>query len=127
VIFLHHFTAVLDDWDPSVIDGIAAERRDIAFDTRGVGASGGSVPPTVEEMGRDAIAFIRALGLEKVDLFEFSLGGGVAQMVALQAPDLVRRLILAGTGPREGEGIDEITKVAAVAYLKAALTLICST
>ena len=123
VIFLHHFTAVLDDWDPRVIDGIATEHRVIAFDNRGVGASGGSVPHTVEEMGRDAVAFIRALGLEKVDLFGFSLGGGVAQMVALQAPDLVRRMILAGTGPRGGEGIDEIIKVAAVAQLKAALTL----
>jgi pimeloyl-ACP methyl ester carboxylesterase len=123
VVFLHHFTAVLDDWDPRVIDGIAAEHRVIAFDNRGVGASGGSVPPSVEEMGRDAIAFIRALGLEKVDLSGFSLGGGVAQMIALQAPDLVRRMILAGTGPRGGEGIDEITKVAVVAYLKAALTL----
>ena len=123
VVFLHHFTAVLDDWDPRVMDGIVAEHRVIAFDNRGVGVSGGSVPPSVEEMGRDAIAFIRALGLEKVDLFGFSLGGGVAQMIALQAPDLVRRMILAGTGPRGGEGIDEITKVALMAYLKAALTL----
>ena len=123
VVFLHHFTAVLDDWDPRVIDGIAAERRVVAFDNRGVGASGGSVPHTVEEMGRDAIAFIRALGFEKVDLFGFSLGGGVAQMIALQAPDLVRRMILAGTGPRGGEGIDDITKVAVAAYAKAALTL----
>jgi pimeloyl-ACP methyl ester carboxylesterase len=123
VIFLHHFTAVLDDWDPRVIDGIAAEHRVIAFDNRGVGASGGSVPHTVEEMGRDAVEFIRALGFEKVDLFGFSLGGGVAQMVALQAPDLVRRIILAGTGPRGGEGIDEILRVAVVAQLKAALTL----
>ena len=123
VVFLHHFTAVLDDWDPRVIDGFAAEHRVIAFDNRGVGASEGLVPHTVEEMGTDAIAFIRALGLKRVDLFGFSLGGGVAQMVALQAPDLVRRLILAGTGPRGGEGIDEITKVATVAYLKAAITL----
>jgi pimeloyl-ACP methyl ester carboxylesterase len=123
VVFLHHFTAVLDDWDPRVIDGIAAEHRVIAFDNRGVGATGGSVPHSVEEMGRDAIAFIRALGLEKVDLFGFSLGGGVAQMIALQAPDLVRRMILAGTGPRGGEGIDEILKIALVANLKAALTL----
>jgi pimeloyl-ACP methyl ester carboxylesterase len=102
VVFLHHLMAVLDDWDPRVIDGIAAHRRVIAFDNRGVGASGGSVPHTIEEMARDAIAFIRALGLEKVDLFGFSLGGGVAQMIALQAPDLVRRMILAGTGPRGG-------------------------
>ncbi len=123
VVFLHHLMAVLDDWDPRVIDGVAAQRRVIAFDNRGVGASGGSVPDTIEEMGRDAIAFIRALGLKKVDLFGFSLGGGVAQMVVLQAPDLVRRIILAGTGPRGGGGIDEITKVAVSAYLKAALTL----
>ena len=123
VIFLHHLMAVLDDWDPRVIDGIAAQRRVIAFDNRGVGASGGSVPPTIEEMGRDAIAFIRALGFKQVDLLGFSLGGGVAQMVALQAPDLVRRMILAGTGPRGGGGIDEINRVAAIAYLKAALTL----
>ncbi len=122
VIFLHHLMAVLDDWDPRVIDGIAAHRRVIAFDNRGVGASGGSVPHTIEEMGRDAIAFIRALGLRKVDLLGFSMGGGVAQTVALQAPDLVRRMILAGTGPRGGGGIDEITRVAVIAYIKAALT-----
>jgi len=123
VVFLHHFTAVLDDWDPRLIDGIAAHHRVIAFDNRGVGATGGKVPHTVEGMGRDAIAFIRALGLERVDLFGFSLGGGVAQMVALQAPELVRRMILAGTGPRGGEGIDEILKIAAIANIKAALTL----
>jgi len=122
VIFLHHLMAVLDDWDPRVIDGIAGQRRVIAFDNRGVGASGGSVPPTIEAMGRDAIAFIRALGLKQVDLLGFSLGGGVAQMIALQAPDLVRRIILAGTGPRGGGGIDEINRIAVVAYLKAALT-----
>jgi pimeloyl-ACP methyl ester carboxylesterase len=115
--------AVLDDWDPMVIDGIAAHRRVIAFDNRGVGASGGSVPNTIEAMGRDAVAFIRAIGLSKVDIFGFSLGGGVAQMVALQAPELIRRMILAGTGPRGGGGIDEINRIAIIAYLKAALTL----
>lgn len=123
VIFLHHLMAVLDDWDPRVIDGIAAQRRVIAFDNRGVGASGGSVPPTIEEMGRDAIAFIRALGFKQVDLLGFSLGGGVAQMIALQAPDLVRRMVLTGTGPKGGGGINEINRIAVVAYLKAALTL----
>ena len=123
VIFLHHLMAVLDDWDPRVIDGIAAQRRVIAFDNRGVGASGGSVPLTIEAMGRDAIAFIDALGFKQVDLLGFSLGGGVAQMIALHAPDLVRRMVLAGTGPRGGGGIDEINRIAVVAYLKAALTL----
>jgi pimeloyl-ACP methyl ester carboxylesterase len=123
VVFLHHLMAVLDDWDPRVIDGIAAHHRVIAFDNRGVGASGGSVPHTVEEMGRDAIAFIRAMGLEQVDLLGFSLGGGVAQMVALQAPELVRRMILAGTGPRGAGDLDEMTKIAVGAYVKSALTL----
>ena len=127
MVFLHHLTAVLDDWDPRVVDGIAAHHRVIAFDNRGVGASGGSVPPTVEQMGTDAIAFIRALGLDKVDLFGFSLGGGVAQMVALQAPELVRRMILAGTGPRGGGGIDKMATIVGGAYAKAALTLQRST
>ncbi|MEV0669235.1 alpha/beta hydrolase [Mycobacterium sp. NPDC050441] len=123
VVFLHHLTAVLDDWDPRVIDGIAAHHRVIAFDNRGVGATSGSVPSTIDQMGTDAIAFIRAMGLEKVDLFGFSLGGGVAQMVALQAPQLVRRMILAGTGPRGGGGIDKMATIVGGAYLKSALTL----
>lgn len=123
VVFLHHLTAVLDDWDPRVVNGIAAHHRVITFDNRGVGATGGSVPHTVEEMGTDAIAFIRALGLDHVDLFGFSLGGGVAQMVALQAPELVRRIILAGTGPRGGGGIDKMATIVGSAYTKAALTL----
>ena len=123
VVFLHHLTAVLDDWDPRVVDGIAAQHRVITFDNRGVGATGGSVPATVEQMGTDTIAFIRALGLRQVDLFGFSLGGGVAQMVALQAPELVRRMILAGTGPRGGGGIDKMATIVGSAYAKAALTL----
>src|SRR5689334_21391895 len=83
LVFLHHFTAVLDDWDPRVIDGIAAERHVIAFDNRGIGASSGSVPSTVGEMAADAVGFIRALGHEQVDLLGFSLGGGVAQFILL--------------------------------------------
>ncbi len=122
VVFLHHLMAVLDDWDPRVIDGIAAHHRVIAFDNRGVGATGSEVPPTLEQMGADAIAFIRALGLDKVDLLGFSVGGGVAQMVALQAPELVHRMILAGTGPRGGGGIDKMATIVGGAYLKSALT-----
>jgi pimeloyl-ACP methyl ester carboxylesterase len=121
VVFLHHLMAVLDDWDPRVINGIAAHHRVIAFDNRGVGATGGSVPHTVEEMGRDAVAFIRAMGLEQVDLLGFSMGGGVAQMVALQAPELVRRIILAGTGPRGAGDLDEMNKIVLGAYAKSAL------
>jgi pimeloyl-ACP methyl ester carboxylesterase len=123
VVFLHHLMAVLDDWDPRVMDGISAHHRVIAFDNRGVGRSGGKVPTDIDAMGSDAIAFIRAMGLDQVDLLGFSLGGGVAQMVLLQAPELVRRAVLAGTGPKGGGGIEEITKVSVKAYLKAAATV----
>ncbi len=112
LVFLHHLTAVLDDWDPRVIDGIAAKRHVIAFDNRGVGASGGSVPHTIDEMAADAVAFIRALGYEQVDLLGFSLGGGVAQVITLEHPELVRRVILAGTGPAGGGGIEKINRIA---------------
>lgn len=122
VVFLHHFTATLDDWDPRVIDGIAHTHRVIAFDNRGVGGSGSKVPTKIDDMAADAIAFIRALGLNKVDLFGFSLGGAVAQVVALRAPDLVRKIVLAGTGPRGGGGIDKMATIVGGAYLKAALT-----
>jgi pimeloyl-ACP methyl ester carboxylesterase len=123
LVFLHHFTAVLDDWDPRVVDGIAAKRHVIAFDNRGIGASGGSVPHTIDEMAADAVAFIRALGYDQVDLLGFSLGGGVAQVITLEHPELVRRVILAGTGPAGGGGIEKINRIAASAYTKAALTL----
>jgi pimeloyl-ACP methyl ester carboxylesterase len=104
VVFLHHFTAVLDDWDPAVVDGIAAERRVILVDLRGVGGSGGTTPDNVEAMAADAIAFLEALGLHTVDLLGFSLGGMIAQVIAEQRPDLVRRVILAGTAPAGDHG-----------------------
>ena len=122
VVFLHHFTAVLDDWDPRVIDGIAAKRHVITFDNRGIGASSGKVPHTIGEMATDAVAFIRALGHEQVDLLGFSLGGGVAQEIALNHPDLVRRLILTGTGHRGGGGLTKMPLIVGSAYTKAALT-----
>ncbi|MDQ1545222.1 MAG: hypothetical protein QOH69_126 [Actinomycetota bacterium] len=104
VVFLHHFTAVLDDWDPAVVDGIATERRVILVDLRGVGGSGGSTPDNIEAMASDAIAFLQALGLSLVDLLGFSLGGMVAQLIVQQRPDLVRRVILAGTAPAGDPG-----------------------
>jgi pimeloyl-ACP methyl ester carboxylesterase len=104
VVFLHHFTAVLDDWDPAVVDGIAAERRVILLDLRGVGGSGGTTPDSVEAMAADAVAFIDALGLGTVDLLGYSLGGMVAQVIVQQRPDLVRRIILAGTAPAGDQG-----------------------
>src|SRR6188508_3081453 len=84
VVFLTHLAAVLDNWDPRVVDGIAAKHRVITFDNRGVGASSGATPATVQEMARDAVTFIRALGLDQVDLFGFSMGGMIAQVIARQ-------------------------------------------
>ena len=119
VVMLHHLTAVLEDWDPRVVDGLAAKHHVIAFDNRGVGGSGGSTPQTVDEMAGDAVAFIRALGFRKVDLFGFSLGGFVSQVIAQQHPDLVRKIILAGTGPAGGEGIANVGAVLQDAFGKA--------
>jgi pimeloyl-ACP methyl ester carboxylesterase len=122
LVLLHHFTAVLDDWDPRLIDGVAAHRHVIAFDNRGIGATGGKVPHTIAEMAADATSFIRALGHDHVDLLGFSLGGGVAQEVTLNNPDLVRRLILTGTGHRGGGGLNKMPLIVGKAYLQAALT-----
>lgn len=121
VVFLHHFAAVLDDWDPRIIDGIAENHHVIAFDNRGVGATDTAVPADLEQMGQDAAAFIRALVHGTVDLIGFSLGGAVAQMIALHDPTLVRRIVLAGTGPRGAGGVDQMGKIVGFAYLKAAL------
>src|ERR1700686_5290789 len=122
VVFLHHLTAVLEDWDPRVVDGLAAKHHVIAFDNRGVGGSGGSTPKAVEEMARDAVAFIGALGFSKVDLLGFSLGGFVSQVIAQQQPGLVRKIILAGTGPAGGEGIVNVSAVLQDAFGKAGAT-----
>src|SRR5213595_3154200 len=114
VVFLVHLAAVLDNWDPRVVDGFAASRRVITFDNRGVGASSGSPATSIEQMAKDAIAFIKAMGFEQVDLFGFSMGGMIAQEIVLMEPRLVRKMIIAGTGPAGGEGI---SKVARVTYL----------
>ena len=122
VIFLNHLGAVLDNWDPRVIDGVAARRRVITFDNRGVGASEGSTPDSVEAMARDAVAFIRALGFAQVDLVGFSLGGMVSQVIAQEEPQLVRRIVLAGTGSAGGVGIDKVTSLTIRDMVKGALT-----
>lgn len=122
VIFLNHLGAVLDNWDPRVVDGIAAQHRVIVFDNRGIGASEGATPDTIEAMARDAIAFIRALGFAQVDLLGFSLGGMVSQVIVELEPQLVRKMILAGTGPAGGAGIDKVTQVTIVDMLKGYLT-----
>ncbi|MFJ9908223.1 alpha/beta fold hydrolase [Streptomyces sp. NPDC101152] len=123
VVFLTHLAAVLDNWDPRVVDGIAARHRVITFDSRGVGASTGSTPKTIEEMAKDAVTFIRALGLEQVDILSFSMGGMIAQVIAQTDPQLIRRLILAGTGPAGGEGIKNVTRISHFDTLRALLTL----
>ena len=111
VVLLTHLAAVLDNWDPRIIDGLAAQHHVIAFDNRGIGASSGSPSSSVEEMAADAITFIKAKGFQKVDLLGFSLGGMVAQEVVLKEPPLVRKMVLAGTGPAGGEGISTVAGV----------------
>src|SRR5579864_4549595 len=106
LVFNMHFMGTMDHWDPAVTDGLAKERDVILFDNAGVSSSSGDVPGSFAEMGANAIAFIKALGLRQVDILGFSIGGLVAQEITLQAPDLVRRLVLVGTGPRSGERMD---------------------
>jgi pimeloyl-ACP methyl ester carboxylesterase len=109
LVFNQHFTGTMDHWDPAVTDGFANGREVILFNNAGISSSSGEVPTTIAQMGADAVAFIKALGLAKVDVLGFSIGGFVAQEIALRAPDLVRRLVLVGTGPRSGEGMATLT------------------
>jgi pimeloyl-ACP methyl ester carboxylesterase len=100
LLFNQHFRGTMDYWDPAVTDGLAKNREVILFNNAGVSSSSAKVPPSFQEMGANAIAFIKALGLTKIDALGFSIGGMVAQEITARAPDLVRRLILIGTGPR---------------------------
>ena len=100
IVFNQHYTGSMDFWDPAVTDGLAQTREVILFNNAGVASSSGETPTSFPEMGANAIAFIRALGLSQVDVLGFSIGGFVAQEIALQAPNLVRKLILVGTGYR---------------------------
>jgi pimeloyl-ACP methyl ester carboxylesterase len=100
LVFNQHFRGTMDYWDPAVTDGLARNREVILFNNAGISNSSGRVPTSFHEMGANAIAFIKALGLSKVDVLGFSMGGMVAQEITAQAPALVRRLILVGTGPR---------------------------
>ncbi|MBB3645431.1 pimeloyl-ACP methyl ester carboxylesterase [Rhizobium sp. BK619] len=113
----------MDNFDPRIVDGLASKHHVIAIDYRGIGASGGTAPVTIDEMARDAIALIRALGFKQVDLLGFSLGGFVAQDIVLKAPDLVRKLILTGTGPAGGKGIEKVGAVSWPLMIKGLLTL----
>jgi pimeloyl-ACP methyl ester carboxylesterase len=117
LILLQHFRGNMDNWDPAVIDGLAAERPVILFDNRGIGRSGGVTPDNVADMASDAIAFIEALELAQVDVLGFSLGGMIAQQMLFERPSLVRRAILIGTGGPGAAGMlnAEVT-MAAVKY-----------
>ncbi len=122
VVFLNHLAAVLDNWDPRVVDGIAANHHVVVFDNRGVGASTGKPAATIEQMADDAISFIKAKGYTQVDLFGFSMGGMIAQEIVLKEPQLVRKIILAGTGPAGGEGISTVAGVSNKALIRGLLT-----
>ncbi|KRC32950.1 alpha/beta fold hydrolase [Oerskovia sp. Root22] len=111
VVFFVHLAATLDNWDPRIVDAIAKTRHVITFDQRGVGASSGTVPHTLEAAADDAYTFITALGLDKIDIFSFSMGGMIAQDLVVKHPDLVRKLVLTGTGPRGGRNIDKVVGV----------------
>jgi pimeloyl-ACP methyl ester carboxylesterase len=122
VVFFVHLAATLDNWDPRIIDPIAKNRHVIAFDNKGVGASTGEVPDSVEAMADDAYAFIKALGFDQIDIFSFSLGGFVAQALVVEHPELVRKLVLTGTGPKGGDDIDKVAGTTYWDMLRATVT-----
>ena len=105
LVLLQHFRGNLDNWDPALIDALAATRRVIAFDNTGVGGSAGTNPDTIKQMARDAIAFLAAMGFSQVDLLGFSIGSFVAQQIALIRPALVRKLVLASSAPQGATGM----------------------
>jgi pimeloyl-ACP methyl ester carboxylesterase len=105
LLFLEYFNSNMDGWDPDVTNSLAADHEVILFDNAGVGASGGKTPATVAEMTKHCVAFCRAVGLKRIHVVGFSLGGMIAQELPLEHPQLVGRLILLAAGPRGGEGM----------------------
>ena len=122
LVCLIHLAAVLDNWDPRVIDGLAAKHHVVAFDNRGIGASSGVPADTMEQMAKDAITFIKAMGFKQVDLFGFSMGGMIVQEIVLMEPQLIRKMIITGTGPAGGEGISNVNRVTYYDMLRGYLT-----
>jgi pimeloyl-ACP methyl ester carboxylesterase len=108
LVLLQHFTGTMDDWDPAITNGLAPHYTVILFDNKGVGGSGGQTPNSIEEMATDATDFIKSLGYSKVNLLGFSMGGFIAQQIVLVQPQLVNKLILAGTQHKGGAGLDSI-------------------
>jgi pimeloyl-ACP methyl ester carboxylesterase len=105
LVLLQHFRGNLDNWDPALVDALAAKRRAVTFDNVGVGATTGATPSTIEAMAHDAIAFLEAMNLQPVDLLGFSIGSFVAQEIALIRPDLLRRVVLASSAPQGAAGM----------------------
>jgi pimeloyl-ACP methyl ester carboxylesterase len=122
VVFFVHLAASLDNWDPRIIDPIAKDHHVITFDNRGVGASTGQVPKSIEAMADDAYTFIKALGFGEIDIFSFSLGGMIAQALVLKHPDLVRKIVLTGTGPKGGKDMDKVVGTTYYDIIRATLT-----
>jgi pimeloyl-ACP methyl ester carboxylesterase len=109
LVHLQHFTGTMENWDPKVLDALAQNREIIIFDNRGVASTGGETPDSISAIAKDAAAFIDALGLKKIDLLGFSMGGMVAQQLTLDRPELINKLVLLGTAPRGGHEIDDFT------------------
>lgn len=122
VIYFNHLTANLDNCDPRIMDAIAAERQIISFDYRGVGSTTGEQGTSIPNMAKDAISFIHALGYKQVDIVAFSMGGFITQELLLVEPTLVRKIILAGTGPRGGEGVSDVVGLTYKDVFKGILT-----
>ncbi|AMO86759.1 Non-heme chloroperoxidase [Solibacillus isronensis B3W22] len=108
VVFLVHFRGTMENWDPNMLAPIAQKRPVILFDNKGVGETNGQTPESITEMAQDAASFIKALGLNQVDILGFSIGGMVAQELALQEGHLIRRIIIAGSSPEAGVNPDSV-------------------
>lgn len=124
IIYFNHLAANLDNCDPRVMDGMATQHEIISFDYRGVGATTGEDAKTIQDMAKDSLAFIKALGYSKVDIMAFSMGGFISQELLEMEPTLVRKIILAGTGPRGGKGVSDVVNLTYWDILKGYLTFV---
>lgn len=122
LVLFQHFTGTMDDWDQSMIEGLAKSRTVVIFENAGIGASEGKAPDSVATMARYAEGFLDALHLNNVDILGFSLGGAVAQQVLADRPELVRKVILVGTGPQGAEGFKDLPNIISENMKKSAET-----
>jgi pimeloyl-ACP methyl ester carboxylesterase len=116
IVCLQHFTGTLDNWDPIIIEGLARQRQVVMIDNTGIGNSGGTTPDNVQDMATDAIAIITALGINRCDLLGFSLGGFIAQIIAVVKPDLLRKIILVGTAPQGTKALHSFPQLVEKAF-----------